>query len=231
VAPSLVQVRQATGSFSQALTAPTTAGNCVVACIFAYATTNVTISVPGVTLGGVNDNFGGLASSQSAFAGGATMFTSIWADPGCSGGVITVAATVTNGTAGTIGGIVVMEWAGLATANVLDQSSTNNGTGTSWSSGSTPATAYPAEAVIGAAMVNGNVTGPGSPWTDYLVGPSGNKPGAAGQMVTSATGAQSFAGTQSASAVWAAAVVTLAPPPPPRPNLFLSQAVKRAASW
>lgn len=221
---ALVQEKTTASTSSLTLASGTTAGNCLVVCVFTHSVSNVSLTVTAVTAGGSADNFTQLAAVQSGFSG-STQFAAIWADPGCAGGQTAVAVT-TSGNSG--GGIAAMEFSGVALAGILDQSSTGNATsGTSWSSGSTSAVGG-GELWIGAANPHFTPTGPGEPWTNYTASLNN---GIAGWQVSGAGGAASYAGTQPGSGPWAAAVVTLVPPSIPGLILPDPQAVRRASFY
>jgi hypothetical protein len=215
VAISVVQSKavlnpgSAAGSFSTA----TTAGNCVVVILLTYATTNVTVSTSGVTLGGSADNFAQAAHVQSAFASSDTQYVSIWADPNCAGGQTAVAATVTNGTWINGAGLILLELSGVATSSPVDVTSTGSATtGTAVTSGTTSATGTANELAVGAAYPDNGLSAESGTYTNILLGSSSPYTGAAGYLALASSGsATSYTGTGSASGVWAAAVITLKP--------------------
>lgn len=198
-----VALAHATQANSLSVTIPATAaGNCLVVVVSSY--NGSAQSVSGMTLGGSAGNFGSLKT-----AGGTGPFLAIWADPDCAGGQTAVAISGSNlqVDAGN-GNVAVYEFSGLAAtlAGLLDKSSSNTGTGLSWSSGTTATTAQADEAWAGGEAGQEAVTGPGSPWT--------NNPstyGIAGRQVRTTTGTATYSGTMAMSGAWAAAVVCLLP--------------------
>ena len=194
----------------------TGAGNCLVVCVastfFAAAS-----SISGITLGGAADNFAQLVAPETTTTGG-NAAALMWADPNCAGGQTAVVISGSNLFVGNgSGGVTVYEVSGLAATigALLDQSSAGVTNGTTWSSGATPVTGRAAEFWAGVvSSSSGTSTGPGAPWTNDLYTGNG---GMSGYQVTSAAGAATFSGTQTAGA-GAALVATLQPGTPPVPS-------------
>lgn len=188
----------------------TTQNNCLVVKV---VTTNGTTdsTVGSVTLGGLPDNFGSLASFGT---GASAAITSFWADPSCAGGQTAVAVTTTGGSGNGWVYVYVEEVLGLAAtlAGLLDKSAGTSSTtsSTSWSSGATATTTQANEFWTGIGY-NGSastITGPSSPWTNESS--QGSAPIViSGYQVTTTTGAATYSGTAGTSGHWAAAVVTL----------------------
>jgi hypothetical protein len=207
---SIVQSVHGTGTGISFGTA-TTAGNCVIVLLGDHGATSAP-SVTGVTLGGLAGNFAALATAVKATS--PFQFATAWADPSCAGGQTAIAVTESNGNAPVI---YAFEVAGLAAASVLDQSSTATLAGTSWSSGSTPATAQAAELWIGLAAyaANTTLTGPGGAWSNTVQNNSTTVHAIAGTQITASTGAAVYSGTSTLNSSYAALVVTLVPALPP----------------
>lgn len=208
MAIGVAQTKTGTGSGSSVsvtLTA-TGSGNCLVVAFLNSGTSAPTVS--GMTIGGSSSNFGALVTKSSASSG---MQVSIWACPSCPSGQTALVVNGSNfGAGGAAAGVVAYEVSGLAAtlAGLLDQSSSGNGSGTSWSSGATPSTTAASEFVVGAfAGLAGTPTGPSSPWANT----SPQTAQVAGQQVSSSTGAFTYSGSNTTSGAWAAAVVTLFP--------------------
>ena len=207
----------------------TTAGNCLIVCIDGYNSSALSQSVSGVTLGGSAGNFSQMVTNTTTLT-----FVAIWADPNCAGGQTTVVISGTNlsTSSGAGGYVVVYEVSGLATASVLDQSSSATGTSTAWSSGATATTTQASEFWVGTAMIQGVVTVPGAPW---ITTRNSATQACAGYQIASTTGSATFGNTQSGNFQWSAAVVTLkslaaaATALPPRIIHVPNPAVLRAA--
>jgi hypothetical protein len=185
--------------------AGTTAGNTVVVAISHFESTARTVS--SVLLGGAAGNFGQLANAVSV-----TPFQScaIWADPNCAGGQTSITITL-SGAASDISA-VAWEVSGLLStstpSSLLDKSSTNSGSGSSWTSSATATTTQASELWVGVASASNTPTGPSSPWTNTE--PAGDSTFImAGVQVASSTGTATYSGTQVGSFAWSAAVVTL----------------------
>lgn len=231
--PSVVQTASNSGtgtSITVTLASATTAGNCLV--VHVTGTGSGAPSVSGVTIGGSASNFGALKSSNSSNGFTVFVMAASWACPNCPGGQTSVVVSGTN-----LKSVVVDEVSGLAStfAALLDQFNTGGaGSGTAWSSGTTPATTNAAEYIGGVAIDSGTMTGPGAPWTNT----SPVSGSIAGRQISSATGTFTYSGTSSLSAAWAAVVVTLFPaaaPPTPAPfslprSSTRGQAARRGSS-
>jgi hypothetical protein len=193
-------------ALSGSLPNPTTAGNCVVAIVCAFNTTNGLVpSVTGVTLGGAADHFAAAAATVSPY-NSAYMIAAIWADPGCAGGQTAVAVTGTNLTVNIDFGIILYEVSGLLTSGIVDQTSSGNSSvGTSWSSGSAPTTTRANEIWFGADSLFGSGTQPGG-WINSAFASNGI---GGGYQIVNATGAPLYSGGQGSTGPWAAVVVAL----------------------
>jgi hypothetical protein len=210
MAPTLVQSASATGTSATTLTvtlgSSTTAGNCLVVCIGTQeSTSNPTVS--GITLGGGADNF---AAANTAYSNTA-INAAIWADPNCAGGQTSVVITLTGGAGvNPHAAAWVMEWSGLVTSSVVDKAPAGvNGSGTSWSSGSTGTLTQASEVAIGVAYTGGTLTTPGSPWTELSqLAPGFGHLGAGYQVVSAAT-ALTYNGTCGAGSSYGTCIVTL----------------------
>ena len=215
MAPSLVQVAsKAVTSGNLTITlgtdnpagpspGPTTAGNCLVALIGSCAdTSNGTIS--GITLGGSADNW---AQSAAEGAGGDHAISTGWADPSCAGGQTSVVISQASGS-GTVQGLMayVFEFSGLTGTVDVSLGQSSAGFVSSWTSGTTGATAQASEVAFGITTGASNsrgpgLTGPSSPWTNetllVVAGTTRDKFMLCGYQILSATGTQSYAGTSS----------------------------------
>lgn len=220
---------------------PTTSGNCLVALIGSCADSgNGTIS--GITLGGSADNW-----AQSAIEGnnGDHAISTGWADPNCAGGQTAVVISQTGG-GGAVQGLLayVMEWSGLTGTVDVSLGASSAGFVSSWTSGTTGATAQASEVAFGLTTGASNtrgpgLTGPSSPWTNEslltVAGTTRDKFLLCGYQILSSTGTQVYAGTSSPTTTndtlifslkaSAGTVSTVAA------SLVVSQAVMRAANW
>jgi hypothetical protein len=197
--PALVQSKSAAGT-SLTLTSATTAGNCLVVAVADFGSLS-TPSVSAVKIGGAADNFAALVTSANTEKGLAT----IWADPSCT--VSSTSITITQ-SAGVAPVIFAYEFSGVAGSSILDLSDSGTNLNGTWSSGTTGTTNQASEVWVGVGVVNAATpTGPSSPWTNQSLA-SSNTNGIAGYQITTSAAAAVYNGT-SASAKWAAAVVTL----------------------
>lgn len=205
MAPTLVQTASGTvtsGALTVTLSA-TTAGNCLVALIGSCADSgNGTIS--GITLGGGADNW---AQSAIEGSGGDHAIATGWADPNCAGGQTSVVISQTGG-GGTVQGLMayVMEWSGLGGTVDVSSGQSSAGFVSSWTSGTTGATAQASEVAFGLTCGASNtrgpgLTGPSSPWTNEtlltVAGTTRDKFLLCGYQILSSTGTQVYAGTSS----------------------------------
>ena len=180
----------------------TTAGNCLVVCLNAF-TGGSTATISGITLGGSADNWA-QATAITSFA----EQTLIWVDPNCAGGQTSIHISGSNLVVDSSnGGIVIYEVSGLALSAVVDQTHTGGAnTGTAWSSGTTATTSQASEIAIGSVGSDPGILAMPSGYTNTIN--TGSFSGA-GYKILSTTGTQVFNGTQSASNIWSAAIVTL----------------------
>jgi hypothetical protein len=220
----------AAGSFSS----PTTAGNCVVALIYTYSGSNVSISTSAVTLGGAAGNFAQAVAVQSGFASSDTQYIGAWVDPACAGGQTAIAATVSNATWINGAGLILLEFSGVATSSPVDQTSPTSATsGTSVTSGTTGATAVNNEMAVGAAYPDAGLASESGSFTNITMGTSPVIASAGYAAVASAGSTTAYTATGSSSGVWSALVFTLKPAAAfiaSQPPAAL-QAVKRAATY
>lgn len=183
----------------------TTAGNTLVALIGTSAnTTNGTVS--GITLGGSADNW---AAKASEGTGPDHAISAGWADPDCAGGQTAVAITLTGGSGDNLFAWV-FEWSSLSgTLDVSSGASTVGGFISSWTSGTTAATAQASEVAFGITCGaassspggSAGLTGPSSPWVNLaqqaLSGSSHEKDALVGYQILSSTGTVTYNGTSS----------------------------------
>lgn len=208
---SLVQTQPghaASTTVTVTLGAPTTTGNCLIACVVSAAT-STNGAVTGITLGGAAGNWAALTSAGTS---GDDAITSVWADPSCAGGQTAVVVTVNStGTSHTC--VQVYEFSGIAAASVLDRSAgqdTAFTAGAGWSAGPTSSTTQAAELWLGAAFgLNTTMTGPSSPWNNAAQVTDGPGSLMAGYQIVAATGTATYAGSYSPNSPAVAAVVTL----------------------
>lgn len=184
-------------SLSATFPQPTTTGNCVVVCI---ATRNATSGTPWskAALGGDSSGFI-VAGETYAGAGSTFCRADIQYYPACPGGQTSV--SVTTSVAENIG-FMAYEVSGL-TSTPLDQTSSSEGTSTSWTSGTTPATTLASEIVFGSAALDGSLGTSPSGYTNSAV-----NTGVTGYKTASTAGTFSYAGTQSSSSGYAGVVAT-----------------------
>lgn len=227
----IVQAITGTGT-SLSFLSPTTAGNCVVACLGDISGTLNAAAVTAMKLGGVVDNFGASAL-QTAGGSPSQGYATIWADPNCSGGQTAVAATASN----TVDPVMCLyEISSIVTSSVLDSTGNNSAsTSASWTSLATGTTTGASDAIIGVAVCGGfgTLTGPASLWTNHSQAGLSATDLISGSQLASATGTFTYSGTINASEKWAAAVVALkglASVLVPR-SRSVNQAVMRAALW
>ena len=188
---------------------PTTQGNCIVVIINAYNSTSGNVpAVTSVTLNGAAGNFFAAANAVSGYVASLYALSAIWVDYNCAGGQTVIAI---NGPNLTINGdqIQIFEVSGLPLTNPVDRTSTGASavSGTSWSSGATAATRFANQIWFGSFQAGfAPTTTPGPPWVNQ--GSTLDLGGGAYQ-VAAAKGTATFAGTQTTTGAWAAAVVTL----------------------
>jgi len=216
VAISIVQSKNVLnpGSATASFTSSTTAGNCVVAILCTYATTNVTISTSAVTLGGNADNFRQLASVQSGFASSDTQYAAIWIDQQCAGGQTAVAATVSNATWTDGAAIILLELAGVAVSNPWDLNFTSTDsatTGTAITSGTAGATIVAGEFVIGVAYPDNGVTAESGSFTNITVGSSPYTATVGTATIATVGSTLAYTATGGSSGIWSALEVALMP--------------------
>ena len=197
----------------------TTAGNCLLVAVmtnFAGGPGGVT----GVTLGGEDDNFAQLLESDEYDPDNYDAYDVVifWADPDCAGGQTALVVVTNDEIAGiTDLDIVVLEISGLASASVLDKSSTNGATGvngsTGYTSGTTGETTEAAEMWVGGVYESADYEfSLPSGYTDSGINAIDNQ-GACGYKIVSSEGEATY---NAASVDWsdngyAAAVITLKP--------------------
>ena len=203
-------------TLSLTLSAPTTAGNCLI-----LVTGCGPGGVSGVTFGGGStDNW----TAQVTFADPGTGQPDIWADPACLAGQSTINISLADpASLGYLTAAIVLEVSGLAATSPLDLHATSQASAASgsaaWTSGSTGTTSQAAELWIGAVFGYSSgggavtVTGPSSPWVNETqVTPSTGIFLYAGYQITAATGAAAYSGTVSGvpdhDLYYAAAVAT-----------------------
>ena len=196
----------------------TTAGNCLVVCVFLYdAAGGSARTVSGITIGGSADNFGSSASVAAGSSSANTGRAEIWCDPDCAGGQTSLVVTLSGALGGSLIGFCVQyyEISGLALSSVADQTAGNAGASSaSWTSTATGSTSQASEIAIG---MTGNfggstvtITGPGSPWTNETQLNAGMDAALlSGYDILSSTGTATYSGSLSTSEPYAAAVVTL----------------------
>jgi hypothetical protein len=198
-----------TNTITVTLGSPTTAGNCLIVAEGASGTvTNPTVT--GITLGGVADNFGTNPLIRIGDPALSDAFTEIWADTNCAGGKTSVVLTYSGSP--TTGSVWVYEFSGLASASILDQSSSaySGSTQATWDSGTTATTTQPNELWVGANTgYSTTITGPGAPWINSAILNSGTRYLIAGYQIVSSTGTADYSGTYNGNSYECAAVVTL----------------------
>jgi hypothetical protein len=232
MAPSVVQATGlAPAAYSGVLTvtlgSSTTAGNCLVVVIWGpeFGGSNPT-GVSSVTLGGSAGNFAQIYTVGTYADNGVAY---VWGDANCAGGQTSVVVTMAGGTAGdTPVFAFVYEVSGLVstTAGLLDKSAgtpagnTSGNTG-AVTSGATATTTQASEIWIGGFAAQWSsattFTGPSSPWVNGTQIGLSNVPVSgqfcamlSGYDIVSATGAATYAGTQTlTTGQYMAWVVTL----------------------
>lgn len=213
-------------SVTVTLSQPTTAGNCLVACVANGAGSTLAF-VSSVTLGGSADNWAVLKTSGSTTAGAEVL--SAWADPNCAVGQTSVVITCSGGGNATLAW--VFEFSGIATSAILDQFGTFDsvaGTNPSFSVSTGGATTQASELAIGCAYgFNQTITGPSSPWINESTLTSGSRNLQAGYNILSSTGTVTYAGSFGGATFNGQILVTLfaaaTPPPPPPQQQFVYQ--------
>jgi hypothetical protein len=193
---TLVQSKSGTGTSLTTLTvtlsSATTAGNCLIVVVGTSAGTD-NPQVSGITLGGSAGNF---ASAETAY-NDADVNAAIWADQNCAGGQTSVVITLTHGSGSSpTVNAWVMEWSGVLTSGAVDKVNGANGSGTSWSTGSTGTLSQSVELIVGTVTSDGSsITAPGSPWTELTQVSGSAVKTAVGYQVVSATTAVTYNGT------------------------------------
>jgi hypothetical protein len=135
---------------------------------------------------------------------------------------------------GNAAGFVAYETTGWTGTPALDQSSSDNGTGTAVTSLTTPAIQYAPELVIGTLISYGQTQGSPAGYTNNNSSANGFQ--ATGyQIVTSSGGTYTYAATAGGSANWAAGIVTIGVATgaafTAAPNRPRGQAVNRASTY
>jgi hypothetical protein len=211
MAISLVQSKSATGTSGTSLTitlsSATTAGNCLIVVLGAQEATD-NPQITGITLGGSAGNF---ASANTAY-NNSNVNSAIWIDPNCAGGQTSIVITMGSGSGGTpLTAAYALEFSGVATASPLDKAPTGqNGSASSWSSGSTGTLSQSSEVAIGVVFTDSSgITSPGSPWTELGTLTTGSSRLAAAYQIVSATTALTYNGTTSSSSDYGCCAVTL----------------------
>lgn len=213
----------------------TTAHNCLVACIQAWATS------PGATVSGIT--FNGTSADNWQDTGVGVPGASIWIDPDCAGGQgqIVISAGTAGGSDLQINGFV-MEFSGILAASPLDRGFADSTTG-DFDSGFTILTRQAREIYVGIGSGEGaaafTIAGPSSPWVN--LGAISNSLGGtftraiAGYQIASDINNAEYNGTFSPSAgqPGAGAVITLLAAPAIRPAVLRTdpQAVRRSRLW
>jgi hypothetical protein len=210
-----VLLGSATAASGTTLTVPlspaTIAGQTLVALTGSFqSTANPTVSA--VKIGTLADNW---AAANTAYSNG-TMNAAIWIDPGCAGGQTSAVITFTGGT-GTNPevGAFIFAVPNLAASPLDTAPAGGNGTGTSWSAGSTGPLAQAAEvafAIIVADELGGAaILPPGAPWVEEspISGGGGLLAMLAGYQVTTTAGSLTYAGTLTSSTIYGTCMITL----------------------
>jgi len=208
VAVAFVQAASNTGTSTVTVTlgSPTTAGNCLVACI-AMGNASGTASVASVKLGGAADNWSQLKAVGDLAVGAEQL--AVWADPSCAGGQTAVAVTLN---VALVSLVWVFEFSGVAASAVLDQSATFDSAGgtNSTFSVTSGATTQASEVAVGCVYgFNTTITGPSSPWVNEATITSTTRTLQAGYDILSSTGTVTYSGSFGAAAFNGQILVTL----------------------
>jgi hypothetical protein len=210
---SIVQATTVPDAFSGSFGSPVTAGNAVFIIPVTFSASNVMISSSAPKFAGALASGSEILTGsgvQSAYNGGATVYTAVWMLPNLGGGSASVGLTVTNGALNSAVGLLLYEVAGLGAAPVVDQRSSGSDVSTAVSSGATGNTVVPAELVLGAVATLNAMPLPGAPWTSQ--GITSGFSAISGYQIQSAAGnSYTFSGTSGGAGVWAAGAVTVAP--------------------
>lgn len=200
------QIRSSPGSGpSAAMDSSVTAGNTLI-CVVSWYSTNSNGSIT------VSDTVNGSWPTSDCSIISFTNGTAILSKSGCSAGTPTVTVS-SSGTGDQYITAFVFE---VATSNspAFDQQATNSaGSGTAWTSGTTPTTTQASEMVVyvgGCAQTPGIPASPASGYTtlDILQDNTTWQPISSGWKDVSSTGAQSASMTLAASVQWAGAIAT-----------------------
>jgi len=205
------------GILSPVFTGPTTAGNTLFACINLYEAPTDELALTSVTTNGTAENW----ISAANLGGGATdgSQTAIWVNGSTGGSQTVIDINFTFGFTATTSISVcaladIYEVSGIQYPVVDRISSGNISSGTSWSSGSTSATARATEIWFGVAGITptadnttSTVTGPASPWVNSTVLQTSVQAGGtsssdtlynyqiSGYQIVSSTGTATYSGT------------------------------------
>ena len=180
----------------------TTSGNSLIVRIL---TTGSYPQVAKVELGGAKDNFGKSYEVLTTSGGGIESF---WTDPNCAGGQTLVKVTFAVAPS-TTAYVYVYEVSGLAYP-VVDKVSVYSTGSDTVTSHSTATTSTASELVLGLIYFGGKNTPSvsGNGYTNDTTYIGDTIPVAAGYLVVSSTGAQSYTGTQASAYTFYASVVT-----------------------
>jgi hypothetical protein len=210
---SVVQTKIVANGYTGSFGANVGAGNSVLLAVSAFVGGGTPISSSAPTFGG-SPVTGAAKLAEVQHNSSATLYTAIWLLPNVAGGAASFGLTVTGQTNLASTGIIAYEAAGLGAAPTLDQSSTGHaGSGIAISSGPSGNITAAPEFVLGAYCCDSGSTGPpGAPWTSLDI--SAVAVACAGYQIPLSSGSSfTYTGTQSASDIWSAAVVTVAPTP------------------
>ena len=206
---AIVQTASNTGNaVTVTLGSPTTASNCLVACV-ALGSGGSLASVTSIKLGGSADNWAQLKAVGDLTTGAEQL--AVWADPNCAGGQTSV---VMQPAVANTNVMYVFEASGIAPSSILDQFGTADSggsqTGPSFSVSTGGATTQASELAVGCVYgYNQTITGPSSPWVNESTVSNGTRTLQAGYQILSSTGTVTYSGTLGGSTYNGQILVTL----------------------
>jgi hypothetical protein len=233
VAVSFIQAASGSTTVSSTVTVtlstPTTAGNCLIACV-ANGNGAPLAFVSSATLGGAADNWAALKTSGDVNNGAEVL--SVWADPNCAGGQTSVVINCTGGGATTLAW--VFEFSGVLISSVLDQFATFDSVAGSNATFSvtTGVTAQASEVAVGCVYgFNQTITGPGAPWVNESLLAFSGRNLLASYNILSSTGTVTYSGSFGGATFNGQILVTLRGAVPASPGPPQSAPDWRKASW
>lgn len=206
---SVVQTAAINNGFSGSFGSNVTTGNSIVMAVTGYnggSGLTITTSSPLYNGGAVT----GAAKLTEVYSGDDSV--AFWLLPNVASAGTSLSITATNSLTGAFVGIIAWEVSGLGASPALDKSSTGSGSGSgNQSSGASGNITNAPEFIAGVVVQDGTAgTLPSSPWTNTTLPGNGSDNSFAGYQVATSSGGSYTYNAVSGSAVWNAAVVTIA---------------------